>query len=45
MVDGKFVDLWEQEEEKMEDGMGPISTIFFCPHLFYYLIRHYFMIG
>jgi hypothetical protein len=45
MVDRKFVDLWEQEEEKMEDGLGPISQLSFCPHMFYYLIRHKFMIG
>jgi hypothetical protein len=47
MVDRKFVDLWEQEEEKMkdEDGLGSILKLFFCPHMFYYLIRHYFMIG
>jgi hypothetical protein len=25
MVDGRFVDLREQEEEKMKDGLGSIS--------------------
>jgi hypothetical protein len=42
MVEGKLV---EQEEEKMKDGLGPISQLSFCPHIFYYLIRHKFMIG
>jgi hypothetical protein len=40
MVDGKVVDLCEQEEEKMKDGMGSIPELFFSPHIFYYLIRH-----
>jgi hypothetical protein len=47
MIDGKFVDLWEQEEEKMKDGLGSIPQLPFSPHklIFYYLIRHKFMIG
>jgi hypothetical protein len=40
MVDGRFVDLREQEEEKVKDGLGSIPPLSFCPHMFHYLIRH-----